>query len=340
MKYKRLGNSGLLVSELCLGAMIFGEEGIRGTDQKSAEKIIHKFLDSGGNHIDTANVYADGRSEEIVGEAIKDRRDQVILASKVRFSMGDGPNDEGLSRYHILRSVEDSLCRLQTDVIDLLYAHCWDPITPLEETLRTFDDLVASGKVRYIGVSNFKAWQVMKALVTSDAHDWVRFVAAQYQYSLVDRNIEDEFSDLCLAEGVSLTPWGPLGGGFLSGKYQPGDKPEEGRLSMMPDETEEAWHRRANERNWNILQVVDEISKAHNATYSQIALAWLISRPAVCSVIMGVRTMAQLDDNLGASQISLTEDELERLDQVSQPKERYPYRFIEHYGVRNPNPEI
>ena len=338
MKYNPLGKSGLLVSDLCLGTMVFGEDNLRGTDQKTAEKIIHKFLDAGGNHIDTANVYADGRSEEIVGEALKGRRDQVILASKVRFSMGEGPNDEGLSRYHMLRSVEDSLRRLQTDVIDLLYAHCWDPITSLDETLRTFDDLVASGKVRYIGVSNFKAWQLMKALATSDAHSWVRFVAAQYQYSLVERNIESEFNDLCLTEGLSLTPWGPLGGGFLSGKYQPGDKPEEGRLSMMPDETEEAWHRRANEHNWNILQVVDDISKAHNATYSQIALAWLMSKPAVCSVIMGVRTMDQLDDNLGASQIALTEDELERLDQVSKPEEHYPYRFIEHYGVRDPNP--
>jgi len=339
MKYNPLGKSGLLVSELCLGAMVFGEDNTRGTDQKTAEKIIHKYLDNGGNHIDTANVYADGRSEQIVGAAIKDHRDRVILATKVRFSMGEKPNDQGLSRYHMLQSVEDSLRRLQTDVIDLLYAHCWDPITPLEETLRAFDDLVASGKVRYIGVSNFKVWQLMKALALSDTHGWVRFIAAQYQYSLVERNIEREFSDLCLSEGLGLTPWGPLGGGFLSGKYQPGDKPEQGRLSMMADETEEAWHRRANERNWNILQVVDEISKAHQATHSQIAMAWLMRQPAVSSVIMGVRTIAQLDDNLAASQISLTDDELERLDQVSKPEKHYPYRFIELYGSRNPSPE-
>jgi aryl-alcohol dehydrogenase-like predicted oxidoreductase len=338
MQYNPLGKSGLLVSELCLGAMVFGEDNTRGTDQKTAESIIHKYLDNGGNHIDTANVYADGRSEQIVGAAIKGRRDQVILATKVRFSMGERPNDQGLSRYHILASVEDSLRRLQTDVIDLLYAHCWDPITPLEETLRAFDDLVASGKVRYIGVSNFKAWQLMKALALCDAHGWARFIAAQYQYSLVERNIEQEFSDLCLSEGLGLTPWGPLGGGFLSGKYKPGDKPGEGRLSMMADETEEAWHRRANERNWNILQTVDEISKVHHATHSQIALAWLMRQPAVSSVIMGVRTLAQLDDNLAASQISLTDDEIERLNQVSEPEERYPYRFIELYGSRNLGP--
>jgi len=336
MKYKPLGKSGLLVSELCLGAMVFGEEGFRGTDQKTAEKIIHKFLDAGGNHIDTANVYANGRSEQIVGTAIKDRRDQVILATKVRFSMGKGPNDQGLSSYHMLQSVEDSLRRLQTETIDLLYAHCWDPITPLEETLRAFDDLVASGKVRYVGVSNFKAWQLMKALALCDANGWARFIAAQYQYSLVERNIEREFSDLCLSEGLGLTPWGPLGGGFLSGKYQPGDKPDEGRLSMMADETEEAWHRRSNERNWNILRVVDEISKAHQATHSQIALAWLMRQPAVSSVIIGVRTLDQLDDNLAACRISLAEEELERLHQVSKPEEHYPYRFIELYGSRAP----
>jgi aryl-alcohol dehydrogenase-like predicted oxidoreductase len=339
MKYRSLGKSGLLVSELCLGAMIFGEDGVRGADQKTAQKIIHKYLDAGGNHIDTANVYADGRSEKIVGEAIKNRRDQVILATKVRFSMGDGPNDEGLSRYHIMQSVEASLQRLQTDVIDLLYAHCWDPVTPLDETLRAFDNLVTAGKVRYIGVSNFKAWQLMKALALSDAHGWSRFVAAQYQYSLVERNIESEFSELCLTEGLGLTPWGPLGGGFLSGKYQPGDKPEEGRLSMMSDETEEAWHRRSNERNWNILRVVDEISKAHRATYSQIALAWLMGQPAVSSVIIGVRTVAQLEDNLVASRISLTEEDLARLEKVSRLGERYPYRFIEQYGARDLNPE-
>ena len=339
MKHNPLGNSGLLVSELCLGTMVFGEESSRGTDSQTAKKIIHKYLDAGGNHLDTANVYVGGRSEEIVGSAIKDRRDKVVLATKVRFSMGEGPNDEGLSRYHILRSVEDSLRRLQTDVIDLLYAHCWDPITPLEEKLRAFDDLVASGKVRYIGVSNFKAWQLMRALATSDTNRWARFVAAQYQYSLVERNIESEFSDLCLTEGLGITPWGPLGGGFLSGKYRSGDKPKEGRLSVMPDETEEAWHRRANEHNWNILQVVEEIAKAHQATCSQIALAWLMRQPAVCSVIAGVRTMAQLDDNLAASRITLIDRELERLDQVSKPDEIYPYRFIGHYGSRNPNSE-
>ncbi len=339
MQYKPLGKSGLLVSTLCLGTMVFGEESLRGADRKSATRLIHGFLDAGGNHIDTANVYAGGRSEEIVGAAIKDRRDRVILATKVRHATGQDLNDQGLSRYHMVRSVEASLRRLQTDVIDLLIAHAWDPLTPLEETLRAFDDLVASGKVRYIGVSNFKAWQLMKALALSDAHSWSRFTAAQYQYSLVERNIEHEISELCSHEGLGLTPWGPLGGGFLSGKYHPDEKPQEGRLAMMPDETEESWSRRSKERNWSILQVVAEIARQHQATHSQVALAWLLYRPAVCSVIIGARTLAQLDENLAAGQLALSEEELARLSKASEPDDPYPYRFLELYGSRDPNPE-
>jgi aryl-alcohol dehydrogenase-like predicted oxidoreductase len=319
--------------------MVFGEEDLRGTDRTSAARIIQKFLDAGGNHIDTANVYADGRSEEIVGAAIKDRRERVVLATKVRFATGEDPNDQGLSRYHVVRSVEASLRRLQTDVIDLLIAHAWDPLTPLEETLRAFDDLVASGKVRYLGVSNFKAWQVMKALALSDAHGWSRFAAAQYQYSLVERNIEHEITGLCLDQGLGLTPWGPLGGGFLSGKYRPGDKPEEGRLAMMSDETEESWLRRSRERNWAILQVVDEVARSHQATHAQVALAWLLHQPAVCSVIIGVRTLAQLDDNLAGARLSLSEEDRARLSQASEPDDPYPYRFLKLYGSRDPTPE-
>jgi aryl-alcohol dehydrogenase-like predicted oxidoreductase len=240
----------------------------------------------------------------------------------------------------MIRSVEASLRRLQTDVIDLLIAHAWDPLTPLEETLRAFEYLVDSGKVRYIGVSNFKAWQLMKALAVSDAQGWARFIAAQYQYSLVERNVEHEISELCLQEGLGLTPWGPLGGGFLSGKYHPGEKPREGRLAMMPDETEESWLRRSKERNWAILQVVDDVAQAHRATQSQVALAWLLRQPAVCSVIIGVRTLAQLDDNLAAGRLSLSEEELARLSQVSEPDDPYPYRFLRLYGSRDPAPEV
>ena len=335
MKYKPLGCSGLMVSELCLGTMVFGEDNSRGTDEATAVHMIHRFLDAGGNHIDTANVYAGGRSEEIVGKAIRDRREQVVLATKVRFSMGEGPNDLGLSRYHIINSVEDSLGRLQTDTIDLLYMHTWDPLTPLEESLRTCDDLVTAGKVRYIGVSNFKAWQLMKALGVSDQRGWVRFIAAQYQYSLVERNIDSEFIDLCLNEGVGIVPWGAQGGGFLSGKYRRDERPAEGRLAMMPDDTEEAWDRRNVANNWRILDIVDDIVTSYDGlTHSQVAIAWLLAQPAVDSVLIGVRTEAQLEDNLKASEVQLSSDELIRLDEISALKEGYPYRFLKMYAAR------
>lgn len=337
MKYRTLGQSGLLVSELALGTMIFGEDSQRSTPPAEAEKIIHRYLDQGGTHIDTANVYADGRSEEIVGKAIQGKRDQIVLATKVRFPMGDGPNDQGLTRYHIMRSVEDSLRRMQVETIDLLYMHCWDPLTPIEESLRVFDDLVRAGKVRYIGVSNFKAWQLMKALGLSDQNSWARFVAAQYQYSLVVRDMEREFSDLCLTEGLGIVPWSPLGGGFLTGKYQREKKPEspsEGRIAIMSEETEEAWHRRATEKNWRVLEVMDDIASNYNLTHPQIALAWLLEQPAVSSVIMGVRTMEQLEDNLNAAQVELPPEEMERLNEISAPELGYPYRFIQSYGAR------
>ena len=318
--------------------MIFGEQSQRSTPPQEAERIIHHFIEAGGNHIDTANVYADGRSEEIVGRAIRGRRDQVVLATKVRFSMGEGANDEGLSRYHIQNSVEASLDRLQTETIDLLYMHCWDPITPLEESLRAFDDLVRQGKVRYIGVSNFRAWQMMKALGLSDQNGWARFIAAQYQYSLVERNIEFEFTDLCQTEGVGIIPWGPLGGGFLTGKYHRDKEPEdksEGRIATMAEDTEESWQNRNIDRNWRILEIMDQIvhSREH-ATHSQVALAWLLNQPAVDSVIVGVRTLEQLEDNLLAREVELSADELTLLNRVSEPELQYPYRFLQNYGQR------
>ncbi len=338
MKYRPLGRSGLMVSELCLGTMVFGEDSSRGTPPEEAANIIARFVAVGGNHIDTANVYAEGRSEEIVGQAIRAKRHKVVLATKVRFAMGEGPNDVGLSRYHIMQEVEESLRRLQTDHIDLLYMHCWDPVAPIEESLRACDDLVSAGKVRYIGVSNFKAWQVMKALAVSDAYAWMRFIAAQYQYSLVVRDIEREFTDLCLSEGLGLTPWGPLGGGFLSGKYQrqkPPRSADNGRIAIMSDEVEESWERRNTERNWRILDAVEEILTAHpEATHAQVAIAWLLAQPVVSSVIIGVRTMSQLEDNLGAADLELSPQEIDNLNDVSALEEAYPYRFLQLYGVR------
>jgi aryl-alcohol dehydrogenase-like predicted oxidoreductase len=334
MEMRQLGRSGLLVSELSLGTMIFGEESERSTPASVAVDMIHTYLDAGGNFIDTANVYADGRSEEIVGEAIRGRRDQVVLATKVRMRRGEGANDIGLSRQHIMREVENSLRRLQTDTIDLYYAHMWDPLTPIDETLRAFDDLVTAGKVRYIGISNFTAWQLMKTLCTADAHGWARPVAAQYQHSLVVRDIEREFVDLFLEEGVGSVPWGPLGGGFLSGKYRRGERPDAGRIATTPQRDEEAWQRRATERNWRIIDTVGEIAETRGKSYSQVALRWLLSRPEVSSVIVGVRTPAQLEDNLGATGWELSGEELALLEAASELEPGYPYRMMQLYGKR------
>jgi aryl-alcohol dehydrogenase-like predicted oxidoreductase len=333
MKCRPLGRSGLMVTELCLGTMVFGDEA-RGTDEPTAIRMIHQFLDAGGNFIDTADVYVGGYSEEITGKALKDRRDRVVLATKVRFAMGDDPNDVGLSRRHVIAGCEASLRRLGTDHVDLLYVHMWDPVTPIEETLRALDDLVTAGKVRYIGVSNFKAWQVMKALAVSDACGWARFIAAQYQYSLVVRDIEREFVSLFEAEELGQVPWGPLGGGFLSGKYRPGDRPTEGRIATTPDHTEEAWHRRATERNWAIIDAVGDIAAARDKSYPQVALAWLLAQPTVVAPIIGVRTPEQLEDNLGGVGWQLTDEELARLQEVSAIEAGYPYRMIREYGAR------
>jgi len=334
MKFKQLGRSGLLVSDLSLGTMIFGEESERGTSAAEAEHMIHHFLDAGGNCLDTADVYAGGRSEEIIGHAIKGKRDQVVVATKVRFSSGQGKNDQGLSRHHILHSVHASLRRLQTDYIDLYYMHGWDALTPLEESLRTFDHLVTAGKVRYIGVSNFKAWQVMKALALSESNRWIRFVAGQYQYSLVTREIEYELSDLCPSEGMSVTAWGPLGGGLLSGKYQRNQPPQsaaEGRIATTGAENEEAWHRRNTVRNWQIVDAVRQIALERGATSSQIALAWVRAQPLVSSVILGAHSLPQLEENLGAADIELTAEEKAKLDRVSALPDLYPYRLIEQW---------
>ena len=334
MQYKPLGKSGLIVSELALGTMLYGEESDRSTPEAEAIQQVHHFLDQGGNHIDCANVYAGGKSEEITGKALKGKRNQVVLATKLRFPMSDNVNDQGLSRRHIIESVNASLKRLQTDYLDLLYMHCWDPITPIEESLRAFDDLVTAGKVRYTGVSNFKAWQLMKALGVSNQNGWVGFVTAQYQYSLVKRDLEYEFTELCESEGLGLVPWGPLGGGFLSGKYSPNQKPTSGRIATTAEHTEEAWERRSTGQNWEVLKAVDEIAKANGLTVPQVALVWLKQQPAVSSVILGARTMSQLEDNLGAQDVKLSEEEIQRLNEASQLPELYPYRMIEAYGQR------
>ncbi|MFT6532875.1 MAG: aryl-alcohol dehydrogenase-like predicted oxidoreductase [Limimaricola cinnabarinus] len=329
MQYRRLGRSGLMVSELALGTMLFGETGGRGTDEATARAMVDAFIEAGGNHIDVANVYAGGRSEEIVGRAAKGRREELVIASKLRWPMGEGINEVGLSRHHVMASVEASLRRLDTDRIDILYMHGWDPLTPLEETLRAFDDLVSGGKIRYIGVSNFKAWQVMKAQGIAERRGFLPLVAAQYQYSLVLRDIEHEFPDLLESEGLGLVPWGPLGGGFLSGKYTSADRTprSEGRVAEADAGYEESWERRATERNWAIVAEVERIAAAQGASVPQVALAWLLKRPSVASVILGARTMEQFEDNLRAVALTLSDGEMQALNEVSAPETLYPYRI-------------
>ncbi|MCI4669575.1 MAG: aldo/keto reductase [Bacteroidia bacterium] len=337
MKYSQIGNSGLITSNLTLGTMIFGEESGRSTPRKEALEIIDKYLDEGGNHLDTADVYAGGRSEEIVGESIKNRRREVIVATKVRFRTEGHKNGEGLSRLHITEGVHQSLRRLNTDYIDLLYVHCFDPITPLEESIRALEDLVRSGKVRYLGISNFKAWQLMKAQGLTQQLNTNAFVAAQYQYSLVKRDMEYEFFDLLESEGLGLLPWGPLGGGFLTGKYSK-EGPTTGRIATTSSETEESWERRNTVQNWRIMDKVSELCSKYNATHSQIALAWILSKKVIPSVILGVRTMEQLLDNLGSANLVLSPEDIAELDAISSLPELYPYRMIEAYGSRNLNP--
>ncbi|HEV2742855.1 MAG TPA: aldo/keto reductase [Rubrobacter sp.] len=325
MEYRRLGDTGLMVSELCLGCMTFGRE----ADEEASRGLVARFLEAGGNFVDTADVYTKGVSEEITGRAIKGVRDDVVLATKVRFPMGDGPNDVGLSRKHVIGGCEDSLRRLGTDYIDLYQVHCWDGATPLEETLGALSDLVRAGKVRYVGVSNFTAWQLMKSVSLSDALGFERFVCLQPQYSLVERNIEREVLPVCEEEGLGVIPWSPLGGGFLSGKYRRGEEPPQGsRISEAVESMEEYWDRRANERNWRVLDVVGRISEETGRSYAQISLNWLLRQPAVTAPIIGARTLDQLEDNLGASGWELDEAQVSDLSEAGALEDVYPYRFI------------
>jgi aryl-alcohol dehydrogenase-like predicted oxidoreductase len=334
MQYRTLGDSGLVVSDLALGTMVFDEGSPRSATAEESIAMVHAFCDAGGTHIDTANVYGGGRSEVVVGRAIAGRRDDVVLATKVRFAIGEGPNDSGLSRRHIVASVDASLARLGTDWIDLLYMHAWDPLTPLDESLRAFDDLVTAGKVRYVGVSNFAAWQVMKALGLSDASGWARFVAAQYQYNLLTRDIEWEIAELCHTEGVGIVAWGPLAGGWLAGKYERGDRPVTGRVATQPDRDEESWVNRNTDHTWAVVGAVARVAAEAGITPSQAALAWLLARPGVDSVILGVRTAEQLEDDLGASDLQLEGELLGLLDAASAVPAPYPYRFIDTYAAR------
>ena len=322
MEYRRLGGTGLKVAELCLGCMTFGRE----TNEANARKIIDRYIELGGNFLDTANVYAAGASEEITGRIIKERRQSLVLATKVRFNANAflgkpvPPNEIGLSRGHIMAEVERSLRRLQTDYIDLYQVHSWDYETPIEETMRALDDLVRQGKVRYLGASNFMAWQLMKSLWVSDKHNYARFDCLQPQYSLISREIEREILPLCRSEQVGVIPWSPLGGGFLTGKYRSGQKPpEDSRLAKV-----DLWGRLANERNYRTLEAVEQVAKERGRSVAQIALAWVNQQPGVSSVIYGARTTEQNEENLSAIGLQLEKAELEALDKASALPPEYP----------------
>lgn len=326
MEYRLLGRSGLKVSVLSLGTMTFGGQGkfakTGQTDVEAAQRQIGLCLDAGINLFDTADVYSGGESEVILGKALGNKRHNVLVASKARFPMGEGPNDRGSSRHHILRACEASLKRLNTDYLDLYQLHEWDGLTPLEETLRALDDLVSSGKVRYVGISNFSAWHVMKTLGVADAHHYIRPVSQQIHYTLQAREAEYELLPAAQDQGLGTLVWSPLAGGLLSGKYRRNQAAPEGTRHLAdwgepPVRDESALY--------DVVDVLVSIAEARGVSAAQIALAWLIARPQVTSVIVGARNEAQLQDNLLAAGLTLNNEEIERLNQVSQLPLLYPY---------------
>jgi len=335
MKYNQLGKSAIRISEFSLGTSIYGEDSAKGVSEKEALDLIHFYLDFGGNHIDTADVYGNGRAEEIIGKAIANKRDQVVVSTKAGFSYQRHIHPNGLSPSHLIKSVENSLKIMRTDYIDIFYLHLWDTDVHIETSLEAMDRLITSGKILSFGISNFKAWQLMKCLQISDVNSWARVVSGQYQYSLLKRDIEHEFPDLLLSETVGLVVWGALAGGFLSGKYRASGKPTEGRLATAYSQAEYSWKRRNTDQNWRIMKVVEEIATKRKATCVQISLAWLRKQYFVTSILVGARTKSQLEDNLKACEIDLTKEEIASLSRISTLPELYPYRFIRQFGRQN-----
>jgi aryl-alcohol dehydrogenase-like predicted oxidoreductase len=334
MDYRNLGSAGVKVSPLCLGTMTFGEADDRSfmhdvsCDERTAFAIMDRALDQGVNFFDTADVYGqDGLSERVVGQWFLGggKRDKVVLATKFRFTMGDGPNRSGASRYRIVRCVEDSLRRLKTDRIDLYQIHMQDVTVSEDETLRALDDLVRAGKILYIGCSNYAAYRLTDSLWTSKTTDRERFVTLQAQYSLVVRELEREHVPLCRQWGLGILPWSPLASGFLSGKYRKDAPPPAGtRLDVWKDR----WGRYDTPRNWDIIEAVVAVAEELGATPAQVALAWLLHKPQVTSVIFGARTVAQVDDNVPAATLALPPQALARLDDASAYELGYPYDFM------------
>ncbi|MBZ9937596.1 aldo/keto reductase [Mesorhizobium sp. BR1-1-16] len=332
MRYNKLGGTGLLVSELTLGTMTFGGNGgiwsaIGELDQSAADRIVARALDAGVNFIDTADVYASGLSEEITGRAMVNsgrKRSDIVLATKALGQVGPGPNDRGASRGHIMDAVKASLARLGTDYIDLYQIHGFDPLTPVEETVRALDDLVRHGHVRYVGVSNWAAWQIMKALGIADANGWTRFASLQAYYTIAGRDLEREIAPLLLDQKVGLMVWSPLAGGLLSGKYdRDGTSAEGGRRANFDFPPVDK------DRAFDAVEVMREIAGAKGVTVAQVALAYLLKKPFVTTVIIGAKTVEQLDDNLAAVAVTLSDDDMSKLDAVSALPPEYPGWMLE-----------
>jgi aryl-alcohol dehydrogenase-like predicted oxidoreductase len=327
MEYRTLGGTGTVVSAQCLGTMTFGNE----SSEEVAHAQLDRFVERGGNFVDTADVYSRGISEEIIGRwlaAHAGARGGLVIATKGRFPMGDGPNDAGLTRTHLSSALDASLRRLGVDYVDLYQAHAWDPLTPIEETLAFFDGAVRAGKIRYVGVSNFVGWQLQKAALLSQLRGLAPIVTLQPQYNLLVRDIEFELVDVCLNERIGMLPWSPLAGGWLSGKYRRDEHPQGAtRLGENPSRGMEAFGpRNAQERTWRVIDAVRDVAEARGVSMSQVALAWLAGRPAVTSVILGARTLEQLDDNMGAADLRLSEKESALLTEASAPEvAEYPY---------------
>lgn len=331
MRYKLLGRTGLKVSEICMGTMTFGGRSpmwrsIGGLDEKTSTEMVAKALDAGINFFDTANGYGDGDSETFLGRALGAKRPNVIIVTKVGFPTGPGPNDKGLSRSHILASIDGSLRRLSTDYIDVYMVHRRDPQAPLEETMCTLDDLVRWGKVRYVAVSNFPAWEIVKANSIAERNRWTRFESLQAYYNLAARDIEREIVPCLQDQGMGLTAWSPLAGGVLTGKYGRSGQPPRGArresFSLGPVDFEKVYR---------IMEIAREIAARQNGTVAQVALAWLLAQPFVTSVIIGAKRMEQLVENLGAVNVKLTDEDLQRLDEVSQLPSEYPGWFLKQF---------
>jgi aryl-alcohol dehydrogenase-like predicted oxidoreductase len=344
MKYNQLGRTGLFVSEICLGAMTFGGSADAGIwraigalDQAEVDKLVGRAIETGVNFFDTADVYSFGASERLLGQAFKNlgvARKDVVIATKVFGEMGRSPNDKGASRGHIMDSVQGSLERLQIDHIDLYQIHGNDTVTPIDETLRALDDLTRQGLVRYVGVSNWSAWKIAKSVERSAARGYARFETLQAYYSIAGRDLERELAPMLTEEGLGLMVWSPLAGGLLSGKFGPGaNTPEGARRSSFDFPPVDK------DRAWPIVEAMREVGNAHGVSVARVALAWLLAKPHVMSVIIGAKTIEQLDDNIAAAELTLTADEIARLDQVSELTPEYPgWMLGRQGGSRRPRP--